>query len=268
MSFDAAWLDLREPADRAARDPALLAAAARYLAAAPAPVALDLGCGTGATVRAFAGQVSSARWRLLDNDPALLRLAAARCGPRVETLAADLADADALPLAGIRLVTASALLDLCGEAWIRDLAHRLSATRTALYAALSYDGHLSFDPPHRDDPAVSAAFNAHQRRDKGLGPALGPDAVLALARALESEGYEVRLAESPWLLGPQDAALHTALTDGIARAAQEAGLQTAGWAQARRAASGSAGCRVGHVDVLALPQAASAQSKTTSLPSP
>ena len=79
MGFDAAWLALREPADAAARDPGLLAAAAGYLGAGA--LAVDIGCGTGATVRAFAGCAPEGlRWRLVDNDPRLLALAAADGG--------------------------------------------------------------------------------------------------------------------------------------------------------------------------------------------
>ena len=48
MAFSAEWLALREPADRAARDAGLLRRAAA--AAGPAPVIMDLGCGSGATV--------------------------------------------------------------------------------------------------------------------------------------------------------------------------------------------------------------------------
>ena len=72
MSFPAAWLDLREPADRVARDPALLASAAAHLGNG---WAVDLGCGTGATARAFG---PGARWRLVDRDEGLLAEARAR----------------------------------------------------------------------------------------------------------------------------------------------------------------------------------------------
>ncbi|HRP87735.1 MAG TPA: acyl-CoA dehydrogenase C-terminal domain-containing protein [Gammaproteobacteria bacterium] len=50
MSFTAEWLELRAPADAAARDPALRAAAAEHLGRDG--VALDLGCGTGALAAA------------------------------------------------------------------------------------------------------------------------------------------------------------------------------------------------------------------------
>lgn len=53
MGFAPQWLALREPADRAARDTALLARAAHL--AGPAPVIVDLGAGTGASVRALGG---------------------------------------------------------------------------------------------------------------------------------------------------------------------------------------------------------------------
>ncbi len=132
MGFDAAWLDLRAPADAAARDPGLLAAAAAWLGDG---LALDLGCGTGALARAFpAGR----RWRLVDNDPALLSLAAART-PGAEAVRADLAGLAGLPLGGVRLATASALLDLASAAWIDGLAARLAASGIGLYAALTFD---------------------------------------------------------------------------------------------------------------------------------
>ncbi|WP_290737095.1 hypothetical protein [Amaricoccus sp.] len=106
------------------------------------------------------------------------------------------------------------------------------------------------------------------RRDKGLGgPALGPHAPGALCAAFRTRGYTVRCADSPWRLPP--GALVSALVEGIAGAAAEAGFVDApAWGQARTAtASAAVSVFVGHVDVLALPPA-SAQSKTTSVSSP
>jgi hypothetical protein len=261
VSFDAAWLDLREPADRAARDPGLLAAATAWLGDG---LAVDLGAGAGATLRAF--PCGAARWRLVDRDSRLLAVAAHR-HPAAERVEADLADLDALPLAGARLVTASALLDLCPADWLAALADRVASAGAGFYAALSYDGAMAWTPARPDDAAVTAAFNRHQRRDKGLGPALGPAAAGAAAAAFAARGFTVRHAPSPWRLGPGDAPLRAELVAGIAAAAAEAGCVTAGaWGQARRAASGTGSCVVGHADVLALPP--SAQSNTTSVPSP
>jgi hypothetical protein len=255
VSFAASWLDLREPADRAARDGGLLAAARGYLADDRAPVAVDLGCGTGSTCRAFAGV--RAGWRLVDRDPRLLAIAGDR-HPDATPVPADLSDLDALPLAGARLVTASALLDLASVEWLERLASRLAEVGAGFYASLTYDGSMDWVPPRADDEAVRAAFNAHQRTDKGLGAACGPDAAPTMAAALRRRGLAVRLAPSPWRLAP--GGLHDALVEGIAAAASERGLETAAWAQARRTASG---CTIGHWDLLALP-GASAQSNTTS----
>ena len=259
MSFEPTWLAQREPADAAARDRGLLAAAAGFLCDG---LALDLGCGTGATVRAFGGR---GRWRLLDRDPALLALAAARC-PAAETVEGDLAELAALPLAGVRLVTASALLDLASARWIEALADRVAAAGVGVYAALSYDGSLGWEPALPGDGAVAAGFDRHQRRDKGLGPALGPTGAAALARALGRRGHAVRTAPSPWRLGPGEAALQAALVEGIAAAAAETGVATAAWRQARLAVSAAGRATVGHVDLLALPSRA--QSKITSESSP
>nr|WP_272213688.1 hypothetical protein [Marinicella sp. W31]MDC2879643.1 hypothetical protein [Marinicella sp. W31] len=76
MSFDADWLLLREPADRAARNGHLMDALTRHLAAKRRPRIVDIGCGTGSTLRSLAGTVpADTEWLLLDNDPILLRAA-------------------------------------------------------------------------------------------------------------------------------------------------------------------------------------------------
>lgn len=258
--FAADWLALRAPADAAARDPLLLAAAAAHLAEVPEPLAVDLGAGSGATVAAFGTDVPGLHWRLVDHDPALLALASSRFGTAVEPVCADLADVAALPLTGARLVTASALLDLMTAAWVEALADRLAAAGVGVYAALSYDGAMAWDPALADDARVCTAFNRHQRGDKGLGPALGPDAVPVLERLLAARGFEVRTAPSRWRLGPSEARLHEELVSGIAAAAA-----APTWGQARLATAAT--CTVGHVDLLALP-AARAQSKITSVPRP
>jgi SAM-dependent methyltransferase len=258
MSFSAEWLALRAPADDAARDQGLLRAAvaeARRRAGQAAPVILDLGCGTGATARALGPYLPAARWRLIDGDADLLARAVAATGG--EGHCRDLDDLAGLPLAGAHLVTASALLDLMPRGWLETLAARLAAEGVGLYAALSYDGAMRWEPALPADAAVTAAFNAHQRGDKGLGPALGPDAAQAAAEVFAAAGFAVRLADSPWTLGPDQAVLQAELMDGIATAAAEAGCAAAAaWRSSRSATDGR--CIIGHRDLLALPPGAPA----------
>lgn len=256
--FDTTWLDLREPADHAARDRALLEAArAHLLAGGPSPLAVDLGSGTGSTLRAFGP--APVRWRIVDNDPRLLEAALSRLPgvPEVERMEADLADLEPEILAGARLVTASALFDLASRAFVEQLADRLANGRIALYAALNYDGRTEWEPPHPLDAAGLSAFNAHQTRDKGFGPALGPQAAETLREVFEARGYTVRLAPSPWRLGDGEAPLTSALFDGIAGAVAQTGRLDAAsleaWRKMRSARTRA--CLVGHVDVLALPPA-------------
>jgi len=250
MGFSATWLQLREPADRLSRDAGLLLAAAE--AAGPRPIVADLGCGTGATMRAMAPDLpSDAQWRLIDRDPDLL----ARIAPAGEVTRhdADLAELDRLPLAGATLVTASALLDLMPPDWVAELARHLAPR--PFYAALTYDGTMEWQPPLAADTVVTLAFNAHQRGDKGLGPAMGPEAATRAIRIFEAAGYEVLVAPSPWHLGPREGDLQRALLEGIAAAAREAGCDAAGeWLAARVSAIPEARCRIGHVDLLALPR--------------
>lgn len=257
--FDTSWLDLREPADRAARDARLLAAAAAATGSTPGALIVDLGCGTGSTFRALNGSLPApTAWRFLDNDPALLAQAGERCGAAVDLRRTDLAALGAADLAGARLVTASALFDLVSRRFVEHLAGLLSRDKPALYAALSYDGTASFDEPHPLDGAIVAAFNRHQRSDKGFGPALGPDATHTLSAFLQAVGYRVETVDSPWVLGPDQMALQQATLDGFAQAVAEtqtlAAEEVALWHAHRKAAAArGVGCRIGHSDLLAVP---------------
>src|SRR5437763_16368511 len=125
--FSADWLALREPADHAARSAALTGAVADALAGVPAPSILDLACGTGSNLRyltnAFSERTRPTKWLLVDYDAALL----ARI-PRsadVEARCVDLSTLnDPSMVAGRALVTASALLDLVSDDWLRALAEQ------------------------------------------------------------------------------------------------------------------------------------------------
>lgn len=250
MGFSPDWLALREPHDHRARDKAILAHAVKV--AGESPVILDLGCGTGSTIRALNPLLpSSASWRLVDNDPLLLSLAAIEAGNSSETLLLDLNDVDGLPLAGVTLVTASALLDLVSRDWVTKLA---TALNVPAYFALSYDGVMSWKPADAEDSLIRSAFNSHQRTDKGFGSALGPAAAETAREVFEAQGFDVSLGTSPWLLTAEDWELHCELVEGIASAAAEMGETGAqGWLQRRTRDGGYTRCKIGHQDLLAIP---------------
>lgn len=250
MGFASDWLALREPADRRARDEALARRAAA--AAGPDPLIVDLGCGTGATWRALSPFLpDGARWRFVDNDPELLKMAVAAAGDAAEPVEADIADLAALPLDGATLVTASALLDLVSESWLDGLVARIDVP---FYAALSYCGTMLWTPDNPLDDTVTRFFNRHQHGDKGLGSALGPEAADYAASVFAKAGFEVHQADSPWRLGPAMATLQRELTDGIAAAAAEAGIGDAeAWGRHRHEVAGRSYCEIGHRDLLVLP---------------
>lgn len=265
--FSIDWLDLREDADRRARDTGLRERAMHWLRQGAAPdrkaVVVDLGAGTGSTLRALneAGHVSPV-WRLVDHDSSLLAEARRRHGSevRIETVAADLSDIMALPLRGARLVTASALFDLVSEGFLQTLVQALQTQSrqgaVAMYSALNYDGLTRWTPAHPLDDLVLEAFNRDQRRDKGFGPALGPDAGDAVESTFADAGFQVSSAHSPWLLDGADHRLVSALITGIASAvADSPGLDASAlvdWATFRQSHAASGTCTVGHTDALAV----------------
>lgn len=248
MGFSATWLSLREAADHAARDQALLKAAADAAMAKEPAVVVDLGGGTGSTRRAFGDLLTDAHWRVVDADPTLLELAEG------ERHLCDLNDIEMLPLVDATLVTASALFDLVSEDWVQRLLQSLAAQRTPIYAALNYDGEMSWEPSVEADKAIRAAFNTHQRTDKGFGKALGPNAVAFAKIVLEAENYSVFVAKSDWVLGPENTELQSELLSGIAQAAEEIGVRnSSSWLAQRTKVIADSVCRIGHLDMLAVP---------------
>lgn len=266
--FDAGWLTLREPADHRARSAELARRLGVWLAERapyrPARI-VDLGCGTGSNVRFLAPRIGGTpAWTCIDDDARLLSAARHRLGNQeVHLQRLDLVrDFDALAEMPFDAIVCSALLDLVSLPWLARLVALVEQRRAAALFALSYDGRLEFAPSMPDDPLVRQAFNAHQARDKGFGPALGPRACAAAAQALHDAAYAVHRIETPWDLdarSAENAALLGPLVDGIAAAAIEQSPADRGrldaWRSLRRAqcASGELRVVVGHDDTLGLP---------------
>jgi SAM-dependent methyltransferase len=262
MSFSRQWLALREPYDRAARNPAVLKAMGAAFAGRPAVRVADLGCGTGSTMRAVAPLLPAGQtWRLVDNDIALLDAAAETTPAMLEVttahfdLAADLGRAIA---DDSDLVTTSALLDLVSMEWLERLVSILAITARPLYAALTFDGRVDLTPAARDDAAIIAAVNLHQLTDKGFGPALGPHGGAAAIAALRAEGFAIAQGASDWVFGPADQAIQREMLAGWAGAAGDMGIAPGvldAWLTERRAhvAAGRSAMRIGHLDFFAAP---------------
>lgn len=254
--FSADWLALRAPFDERARDKALMQ---KFVAALPpSPLIVDLGAGTGANAAVLAPLAGpKARFRLIDNDRALLEIAQAR-STQFETVAGDLArDLDKMT-AGADAITAAALMDLVSAPWFDELAAIAASRRLPLLFALSVDGRHTLTPEEADDGRVFLAFARDQRRDKGLGPALGPDAPRHMRDRLTALGAKVSLVPSDWQIGRDGHALMAGFIDGVAEAASRSTpderAAVATWRLRRQKAigDGALSITVGHQDLLAL----------------
>ena len=280
--FAADWLSLREPADHAARSEALFTTLRQHLdrraSGGRALRIVDLGAGSGSNLRWLSPRLPQAQhWTLVDRDAALLKRARAQGlqpdhQPRIdlETVEADLADSTLPWIAEADLVTAAAFFDLVSERWIERLSRACAEAGAAALFVLSVDGRWQlFDSSNRqitdeDDFYVQRLFNQHQRRDKGLGAALGPDATAVLTSSLASQGLDVTTQPSDWDL-PAGQPLTLALGRELISSWRQAALEQApsaakrieGWHRRRLSelAEGRIGLRVGHQDVLALPTA-------------
>lgn len=237
----------------AARDAVLLSQA--IAVAGKDAIVLDLGSGTGSTARAMTGEIcQNWTWRFVDGDAALLQHAHDK-HPGSDCIVMNLRDIDELPLVGVSLVTASALLDLMPEDWITDLACRLQDVAVPFYACLNYDGYMQWSPPLDTDTLITQDFNTHQCTDKGIGPAMGPQSGHRAAEILSDHGFDVTLSHSPWELDPRQAALSDQLIAGIGAAAEEMGNPVASdWVKKRSADIARSTTVIGHTDLLAVPR--------------
>lgn len=284
--FGAEWLTVRESADAAARSWRVTRSIANALARDTAPSVLDLAAGTGSNLRYLLNQLQGRqRWLLVDHDPALLahmrpatvswaesrgydasvdaealRLRGGRLECRVSTHCQDLSSLDDPTLfADKTLVTASALLDLVSEPWLRALAGRCRESGAAALFALSYDGRIACSPEEPEDELVRALVNRHQHTDKGFGAALGPDAARVAEECFVSRGYRVQRDASDWVLTSEAGELQRQLIAGWAEAAMamapEHSASIHGWQDRRLAhvAGGKSLLVVGHEDLAALP---------------
>lgn len=260
--FEADWLRLREPVDHRSRPEELVASLARAGAARGWSRVADLGAGTGSNLRYLDPRLSWVdHWTLVDHDPALLlRATDPAPGRTLERIPGALEREGLEAVDDADLVTASALLDLVSAGWLDRLVRRCAARGAGVLLALTWDGRIRWTPEDPDDEAIRSAVAAHQLRDKGLGPALGPGGAKAARERLLAAGYRVDEASSPWVLqGPGDAALAMEVARGWARAAAEQVPGEAdrfqGWFQrrSRAVAAGRFDLEVGHLDLLGLP---------------
>jgi hypothetical protein len=260
--FTAEWLALREPHDLAARNSNVLATVAASVNSPPLRI-IDLACGSGSTVRAIHTLLPTPQhWDLIDNDVELLAIASKQDIENI-TLKAKRLDLNrdleaALEPAG-NLITLSALLDLVSENWLHPFSRAVAARALPVYAALTYNGLIDLTPADSFDAAIVSDVNAHQRTDKGFGPALGPLAANAAIASFEALGYSIVSGASDWIIGPNDRAMQKELLEGWVNAANELGTipsaDIASWLSRRidLVSAGHSTIRVGHVDFFALP---------------
>ena len=282
------WLCLREPADVAARSVVLTRAVAERMSPHAPVSVLDLGTGTGSNIRYLAEHLPPRQsWLALDRSAALLaelprrmsewgsarayeaQTRDGRCVVRgrhfecdVEAQQIDLGSlSDHGVFAGRHLVTASALLDLVSESWLRSLAAHCRAEGALALFTITYNGRFVCTPAEDEDELVRDLMNRHQRTDKGLGGrAAGPDASACAEQCFKEAGYCVRREPSDWSLDAVDSDIQRLLIDGWAEAATEMAPERASmiedWRARRLAHVMASRSRivVGHDDLAAWPQ--------------
>lgn len=272
--FASDWLAAREAADHRARSRELTEELNQWLLhnydSLPPEIhcpmqIVDIGTGRGSNALFLVPSLQVPQtWLALDQDAALLREARQRVDildVPFETTTVQLSPENMeqhLP-AEVSLITASALIDLVSEPWLKTLSQAAAHRKSAMLIVLSYAGHFEVSPGHPDDELLRNLVNQHQHGDKGTGAALGPEAPVILEDLLTREGYRVRLAESPWTLSSGDQALARMLMQGWTDAAIEQSPTDRDrlnrWLETRnrQLSEGKLTVVVRHLDLLALP---------------
>ena len=274
--FDSEWLEAREPADHRARSEALTERLNQWLQcqyAGPGGVPLaeplvmaDIGSGRASNALYLSSRLSAPRtWHLIEQDAGLLARGEARLrqiGESVVGRNLTLASGEMeqqLP-AQMHVLTASALIDLVSDSWLRALTAAVVRRQAAVLMVLSYAGDFELSPTDAKDARLKELVNSHQHRDKGSGSALGPEATHLFCHLLRDEGYAVYVEASPWHLDGKDATVIEALLRGWVSAAQEQAPEASAWLDAwlerrlEQLESGELQVSVAHQDLLALPR--------------
>ena len=155
-TFDADWLALREPIDHRSRAESLLAPLCETWRARGWSRVLDLGSGVGSNLRYLASRLPAGQgWVLVDHDPDHLRtLGHAGVPASVRSLRVvpgDLVHEGLAAIPHADLVTASALLDLVSEDWLRRVVDACADAGRGAHFALSYDGEIRWSADDNPD---------------------------------------------------------------------------------------------------------------------
>jgi SAM-dependent methyltransferase len=263
------WLELREPADADARSTALVDDLLGQLPSDAVTVVHDLGSGTGSMLRWLSPRLPTPQhWVLHDRDAELLQVALDKVAPdaglSVEARHGDLSRLAPETLGDATLLTASALLDMLTADELGRLVDLCVGVGRPVLVTLSVTGEVTFTPEDALDARLRDAFNAHQRRNRGAGRLLGPDAAAAAVDRFARHGCEVRTTPSLWSLGADRPELARAWFEGWVGAAveQQPGLASVvpDYRERRlgQLADGRLTVMVHHLDLLALPRAPAA----------
>jgi hypothetical protein len=250
------WLAARREADVQARGQATTLVRRLEQRLAPGPAhGIDVGTGTGANHTFLTGLLSvDTHWSVLDHDPDLLdhpmHAGAVRKLTGIAEIPGHLGEHDHHRA----FLTCSAVLDVLRHRDLEALVDVILSRGVPALFSLSVTGDVVLLPEDPLDHRITAAFNAHQRRDGRLGP----DAAHYVAGRLPT-GW-LQQVQTPWRLRAVSHAdlLRRYLTERAQSAIeQDPDLTepTARWLELRlqQIEEGHLTVEVGHVDQLVLP---------------
>ncbi|MGB0638302.1 MAG: glycosyltransferase family 4 protein [Myxococcota bacterium] len=266
VGFSIDWLRQREPYDHAARSTSLVDKFGVALGTGPLRL-MEIATGLGSGTRFVSPRLPNQQhWTLVDHDPQLLNSIGPEMDRSLPGLDYQVVDHDLRDLSGLQnhsvdAVLTQALLDLASEEWLVSLADWLAEQQLPFLASLTVDGRVEWTPADQRDAEVQHAFRVHQTFDRGFGASPGPQAAQRMKQLLEVRGFDVCIEKADWSIPSQDVPMVEGMLDGIAWAASEA-AEHAGvdpdlistWYRDRKAALSTIGLRVGHIDLLAIPQ--------------
>ena len=234
--FSSDWLALREQEDLLARNSSVFYSVHEYLQNQTELKILDIGCGTGATMRAlFPRFKQHQNWTLLDADKKLLERAKFLNQSLVEDSMNemhleyfDLTKGFGYLNADYDLVTTTAFLDLVSESWIKKFVRVLNDYDLAFYCSITPTNKIVFEPKISLDDKIICAFNTHRYNDKGFGVSSGGKVTEFTISYLKNYGFKVFQANKEWGCQNPDKefrkVFYSQLIEGIAQAVAETNL--------------------------------------------